>query len=90
VWAQLHIPAAMTAKILPAAPAELTADERNALYCHHGIKGGQYRRDELRKRNVPASVIDDLVSQGWLKRNKAGAVQITTDGKNALGNYRGF
>jgi hypothetical protein len=61
----------------------LTDEELSALYCHKSIKGGEYRRDEMRRRNVSASAVDSLVDRGYLKRNKAGAVSITTKGKNA-------
>jgi len=90
VWAQLHIPAAMRARVITAGPPpELPKVEMDALYCHSAIKGGSYRREELRRRKVPASVIDGLVERGLLKRNKAGATTITTAGLNARGSYRG-
>ena len=53
------------------------------LYCFAAIKGGEYRRDEMRRRNVSAATVDSLVERGYLKRNRAGATQITTQGKNA-------
>jgi hypothetical protein len=62
---------------------ELSDDEQQALYCFAAIKGGEYRRDEMRRRGVSADVVDGLVSRGYLKRNRAGATQITTAGKNA-------
>jgi hypothetical protein len=61
----------------------LTNEEQQALYCHAAIKGGQYRRDELRYRKVSQVTVDSLVDRGYLKRNKAGSVSITTKGKNA-------
>jgi hypothetical protein len=62
---------------------ELTPEELQALYCFDCIKGGEYRREELRRRDVSDSTVEGLVSRGYLKRNKAGATSITTAGKNA-------
>jgi hypothetical protein len=89
VYARLNVPASMVDRILPAAGPELSPEERDALYCHKSIKGGQYRRDELARRRVSAATVDAMVERGYLARNRAGATSITTDGKNALGDYRG-
>ncbi len=62
---------------------ELTDAEHHAIYCFAAIKGGQYRRDELRRRRVPDSTVDALVERGYLKRARNGATSITTKGKNA-------
>lgn len=71
-------------KFLPSGEEEtLSYEEGNALYCFTAIKGGAYRRDELARRNVSAATIDGLVERGYLKRNRAGACQVTTKGKNA-------
>lgn len=88
-YAVIHIPASMTARMLPAPPAELTQEEKDGLYCYGSIKGGAYRREELARRRVSAACVDTLVERGFIKRNKAGAGAITTDGRNALGGYRG-
>jgi len=78
-------PNAVGAYLLPSGePAEdLTEAEQQAIYCFAAIKGGEYRRDEMRRRNVSPETVDSLVSRGYLKRNRAGATQITTAGKNA-------
>jgi hypothetical protein len=89
-YATLHVPASMVARILPSAKVALSTVERDALYCHKAIRGGIYRRNELQSRKVPPAVIDDLVTRGLLSRNRAGSVSITTEGKNALGDYRGY
>jgi hypothetical protein len=75
-----------TGNLLPAGADDteaLTDDELIALYCHVSIKGGQYRRDEMHRRRVMPGTVDSLVDRGYLKRNRAGAVQVTTKGKNA-------
>lgn len=90
-YAYLHIPASMTSRVLTAGPREeLPKAELHALYAHGCLKGGEYRRDHLRRHGVPSTVVDDLVTRGLLKRNAAGATQITTAGRNALGNFRGY
>ena len=62
---------------------QLTDTEQHAIYCFAAIKGGEYRRDEMRRRGVTPAAVDGLVERGYLKRNRAGATQITTKGKNA-------
>jgi len=78
-------PNAVGAYLLPSGePSEELSDaEQQAIYCFAAIKGGEYRRDEMRRRGVTADVVDGLVARGYLKRNRAGATQITTKGKNA-------
>lgn len=80
-------PSAVGAYLLPSGAAdgadELSELEQQALYCFGAIKGGEYRRDEMRRRGVTPDVVDALVARGYLKRNRAGATQITTRGKNA-------
>jgi hypothetical protein len=76
-------PAAM-GRMLPSgdAPETFTDAELWALHCHTHIKGGAYRRDELKRREGAADAIDGLVSRGYLSRNRAGATQVTTKGRN--------
>lgn len=71
-------------RLLPSGDEEQTTDEeQQALFCFGGIKGGEARREELRRRRVSDACVDSLVERGYLKRNRAGATQITTKGKNA-------
>lgn len=71
-------------RMLPAPADDVLTDlEQQAIYCFAAIKGGEYRRDEMRRRNVTSDVVDALVTRGYLKRNRAGATQITTKGRNA-------
>jgi hypothetical protein len=90
VWAQLHIPASMVDRMLPGPTVALSDVQLTALYCHKALKGGAYRRDALSRANIGPDVIDALVSAGLLSRNRAGAVAITTDGRNALGDFRAY
>ena len=86
----LHVAPALMGRMLPAAAVEVSKEDKDALYCFASIKGGEYRRDELRRRNVRPATVDQLVERGFLKENRAGARQITTAGRNALGDYRGY
>ena len=77
-------PHAAGAYLLPSGNDETLTDvEQQAIYCFAAIKGGQYRRDEMRRRNVTDVTVDSLVERGYLKRSKNGSTQITTKGKNA-------
>jgi hypothetical protein len=82
-WIYAH-PQAMGRYLASGAPdEELTDGEQQAIYCFAAIKGGEYRRDEMRRRGVTTATVDGLVQRGYLKRNRAGATAITTKGKNA-------
>lgn len=75
--------------MLAPAAEELTKEELDGIYAHACVKGGAYRRDELRRRGVSAETLAGLVRRGYLSENRAGARQVTTAGRNALGDYRG-
>jgi hypothetical protein len=79
-------PRAVSGYLLPSAspPADMVSDQdQQALYCFYAIKGGAYRKDELRRREVSEATIGSLIARGYLKRSANGATQITTMGKNA-------
>ena len=83
-FAYLYASPSAVGKFLPSGDEEtLTETEKQAIYCFAAIKGGQYRREELRRRRVAPETVDSLVDRGYLKRSKSGATQITTKGKNA-------
>lgn len=82
-FARIYVRPETLAPMLPAAQS-VTAEEVAALYCHKALKGGEGRRAELARYGVSAACLDGLVSRGFLKRNAAGACQITTEGRNAL------
>jgi hypothetical protein len=81
-------PDLMDKTMLPPAAEELTREELDGIYAHACVKGGAYRREELRRRGVRAETLADLVRRGYLSENRAGARQVTTAGRNALGDYR--
>lgn len=66
--------------------AEVSADERTVLNVYRGIISS-YRQSEFARRGLSrhqvAAATERLIALGLLKRNAAGAVQITTAGKNA-------
>jgi len=81
---------------LPAV-VELSRDEVIVLSAHKQLKGGAYRQEAYERENYArsrfpgtqgrlqvASIVADLANRGLLKVNKAGASQITVEGKNAL------
>lgn len=83
-YAHIYANGNVIGRFLPSGDEEtLTDQEQQAIYCHAAVKGGQYRRDEMSRRGVRPETVDSLVERGYLKRNRAGAVQITTKGKNA-------
>lgn len=63
------------------------AFERKILAIFHNLKPFA-RKDYLAENKVTPVEVDSLVSRGYLSRNKAGATQITTEGKNAKGNAK--
>jgi hypothetical protein len=85
-FAWIYAPPEAMGRMLPSGePAEeLTDEENRALYCFVCIKGGEYRREEIRRKGVQAQTILSLIERGYLKRNKSGATQVTTKGKNAF------
>lgn len=89
VMARIHIPASMAAKILTAGPVgePLTKVELDALSIFVGYKAFA-RPEYLSRAGVTTAILDSLVERGFLKRNRAGATSITTQGKNAAGSNR--
>lgn len=63
--------------------AEVSEKESMILACFKGLKSGDYRQQALRRLGTTEAEITSLVDRGFLKRNKGGATQITTEGKNA-------
>jgi len=79
------------------AMVELSRDEIIVLSAHKQLKGGAYRQEAYERENYArsrfpgtqgrlqvASIVADLANRGLLKVNKAGASQITVEGRNAL------
>lgn len=78
VYLQLYAHPDTLTGLLPAS-VDLTPEERKVLAAFRGIKSS-YRGPYLQGKE---HLISSLVARGFLKRNKAGATQITTAGKNA-------
>ncbi len=87
-YASILVSPTTMAPLLPKTD-KLPDHDARILYCFKCIKGGQYRQIELAhvtEKHPDVDItqaIEDLVARGFLKRNKAGATQITTAGKNA-------
>jgi hypothetical protein len=80
VGATVYINPENVAKLLPAKPD--VSDREKQLLGVMGYKSG-YRKEELARMRATDAEIDALVSRGFLSRNKAGAISLTTEGKNA-------
>ena len=78
------------ANVVPWLPAttELTEVERKTLACFKGRKPGPYRNDALANAGSTPAIVDSLMVRGYLSRNRAGATQITTEGRNACEGVR--
>ena len=84
---RIHVRPENLEPLLPAPGPELSDAARKALNIIGGIKGG-YRRDEFSRANLGPyaadnPVVAELELAGLVKVNKAGAISITTAGKNA-------
>lgn len=84
VYATITVgPGTLNPALLPAT-SDVTERERSILAIFGGIKGG-HREGYLRRFKVEPAEIASLIARGYLTRNKAGAMSITTKGKNARG-----
>jgi hypothetical protein len=81
VSASIYVAPATLAPMLPTGPT-LTEVEQSAINIV-GSTISSYRKEAFARAHVTPAVLDGLVSKGLLKRNKAGAISITTEGKNA-------
>jgi hypothetical protein len=84
VYAVVTVHPSRLVKVLPAAK-DVTARQREILGCFI-YKGGEYRKAELARKGVTPAELDELVAAGFISRNRAGAMSLTTDGRNARGN----
>ena len=72
------------ATLLPTANAPLSERELTVLYAFRALKGGDARKRHFAEYKIRQSEIDALEAKGLIKSNKAGATQITTEGRNAF------
>lgn len=84
-FATLYLHPANVAKLLPP-KTELNIREVSILRDFHSLTSAGRKNEWARNpQSAPSQAeLDSLVSQGLLSRNKAGALSITTAGKNAL------
>jgi hypothetical protein len=77
------------ATLTPLLPAPSSLSERaTGLLAVYRSYVGSYRAETLRAMNATSEELDALVDGGYLKRNKAGAISITTTGKQACEHVR--
>ena len=88
VSARLYVRPDALPKYLPET-INLSDKSKGILYAFNSLKAGFYRQDELTRMGATDSDIANLVTLGLIKVNKAGSKAITTEGKNALGSFRG-
>ena len=81
VYATIRVNPVALAPLLPA-KAELSERQRVILGTVRGTKGGAYRLEALKEYGVTTEEIDNLVAGGFMKRNKTGAISMTTAGEN--------
>ncbi len=77
-FAHVYVNPANVAKYLPA-PSDVTQREKDILAVFRLTSAG--RKDYL--RGIKSEEIQSLISRGFLKANKAGAISMTVEGKNA-------
>lgn len=82
VSATVKIHPSNVAALLPQAP-EVSETERAVLRTFGYTSA--YRKEALRSIKNSQAAIESLIEKGMIKRNKAGALSITTSGKNAKG-----
>lgn len=96
VYASLTVAPDTLVPLLPAPTTDLTDDEAKLLKVLVGVKPGEYRKQaifgayegvrrfgrQLTEADYRA-IVASLASKGLVKVNKAGAVTVTTEGKNA-------
>ena len=74
-------------KLLPKTPSGMTNREQRILAIFRSYKPA-YRAKVLTSMFAKEEELNSLVQRGFLKRSSNGAVQITTDGKNACVDVR--
>ncbi len=79
---RLYVRPDQITKVLPPIDETITERDRSILAIFGGIKSG-YRAEYLERASVSKNELEWLVLNGFLKRNKAGSLQITPKGKNS-------
>jgi hypothetical protein len=78
------------ALLLPKSEITLPLEEECVLFSHRAYKSS-YRSEYYNQKGISnvAEIVQKLASKGFLKINKAGSSQITTEGKNMVEKYSG-
>ena len=80
-FATLYVNPKNLANLLPVTNEDLTERQKNILEVFRGFKAS-YRKDVFERNEVTEQELKELVQKGYVKENKRGAKQITTEGKN--------
>lgn len=86
-YAFLHIPASMTARVLPPSEGESLPDDVQWVLNVFVSNNSGGRKYEFERKRISAAALaaatETLAAGGYIKVNKAGAVSVTTKGRNA-------
>lgn len=69
--------------VVPLLPGDVEMSEREASILRSMGYTSSYRKELFADMKVQQSEVDALVKRGWIAMNKAGALSLTTAGKNA-------
>jgi hypothetical protein len=69
--------------VVPLLPGDVEMTDREAGILRSMGYTSSYRKELFADMKVQPSDVDALVKRGWIARNKAGALSLTTAGKNA-------
>lgn len=69
--------------IVPLLPGDVEMSEREAGILRSMAMTSSYRKELFAQMRVQPDEVDAMVGRGWIVRNKAGALSLTTAGKNA-------
>lgn len=92
---RLMVPAENLTKLLPAPTAAVSDKAMSALDAIVTVRGGGFRRDEFCRRalgtySAANPYVAELLAAGLVSANKAGAVSVTTEGRNVHAAKRGY
>ena len=83
-WAVIYVHPASLAPLLPTQKSELTEKQRKILAVFKQLISSA-RKEYLHRLKATQQDIEELIAGGYLKRNAAGSISITTLGKNNAG-----
>lgn len=90
VFVTAYVHPSTFAPFLPKEKAEIPYLEKCVLFAHRAYKSS-YRQEYYSEKGISdvGTIVANLANKGYLKVNKAGSSQITTEGKNLVEHYSG-